>query len=137
MKQLFKKISAMLMALIVLLSTLSFSFSEHFCGDLLVDSALFSKAESCGMNMQNALPGSDCSVKKDCCKDEVKTFVGQDDLKIDFSSLNLEQQQFITSFVYTYSNLFEEFKTNSTPFKYYSPPLVDKDITVLYRVFRI
>ncbi|MDP3312023.1 hypothetical protein [Lutibacter sp.] len=137
MKQLFKKISAMLMALIVLLSTLSFSFSEHFCGDLLVDSALFSKAESCGMNIQNALPGSDCSVKKDCCKDEVKTFVGQDDLKIDFSSLSFDQQNFIALYAFTYLNLYEGIDTEVIPFKYYSPPLVDKDISILYQVFRI
>ncbi len=138
MKQLFKKIGAILMAFVVLLSTMSFTISEHYCGDHLVASSFFSKAESCGMKMENPSPNKDCGIQKDnCCKDVIKQIKGQNDLKIDFQTLNFEQQQFITSFVYTYSNLFEGFKTNSIPFKYYSPPQVDKDINVLYRVFRI
>lgn len=138
MKQLFKKISAIVMAFVVLFSTMSFTFSEHFCGDLLVDSALFSKAESCGMEMETASANSDCnSIKEDCCKDEIKTFEGQSDLKINFSSLNFEQQQFITSFVYTYINLFEGLDKNIIPFKYYTSPLLVTNILVLDQVFLI
>ncbi len=138
MKQLFRKILAIFMAFVVLFSTMSFTISEHFCGDLLVDSALFSKAESCGMEMETATKDNDCnSIKKDCCSDEIKTFEGQNNLKIDFSSLNFEQQVFVASFSYTYINLFEGSATNISPFKYYTPPLLVLDILVLDQVFLI
>ncbi len=138
MKQVFVKISAILMSLVVLFSTMSFSISEHYCGDLLVDSALFSKAESCGMEMEKSSSTNDCSVdKEDCCNDVVKHIEGQNELKTDLSNLNLEQQVFVASFVYSYINLFEGLEENIIPFKYYSPPLIVTDIHVLDQVFLI
>jgi len=138
MKQIYKKISAILMTFVVLFSTMSFSISEHYCGDHLVDSALFSKAESCGMAMETANADSDCnSFKKDCCSDKVKQIEGQSNLKIDFNNLTIPQQQFVAVFTYSYLNLFDGVDSKINAFEDYSPPLVDKDITVLYRVFRI
>ncbi len=138
MKQLFRKITAVLMAFVVLLSTMSFTYSEHYCGDFLVDSALFSKAKSCGMEMEIASVESDCnSFKKDCCSDEVKKIEGQSNLKIDFNNLTIPQQEFVVAFTYSYLNLFDETINDKVSFLDYSPPLVDKDISVLYQVFRI
>jgi hypothetical protein len=137
MKQFFLKISAILMTFVVLFSTMSFTISEHYCGDFLVDSSVFSKAESCGMEMEKSSPNKDCSIKKDCCKNELKQIEGQSNLKIDYSTLSIDQQVFVSSFVYSYVNLFEGIDTKFIPFKYYSPPLFDKDINVLYRVFLI
>jgi hypothetical protein len=138
MKAILKKISAILMAFVVLFSTMSFSFSEHYCGDHLVDFSLFSKAESCGMAMESAPANSDCNTfKKDCCSDIIKQVKGLDELSVVYTNLNLEQQVFLASFTYTYLNLFEGFDTKINTFKDYSPPLVDKDISVLYQVFRI
>lgn len=136
--QSFKKISAFLMAFVVLFSTMSFSFSEHFCGDHLVDIAFFSKAESCGMAMETASTDSDCNaIKKDCCSDQIQQIEGQSNLKIDFKNLTLEQQQFVVAYTYSYLNLFESFDNDVNAFQNYSPPLVEKDLNVLYRVFRI
>lgn len=138
MKQFFRKITAIFMAFVVLVSTMSFSISEHYCGDYLVDSALFSKAESCGMEMKNPSPTNDCSIQKDnCCSDIVKQIEGQNELKTDFFSSNFEQQIFIASFVYSYVSLFEGLDKNIVPFKNYSPPLLVKDIQILDEVFLI
>ncbi|MDF1516414.1 MAG: hypothetical protein RQ864_02770 [Lutibacter sp.] len=138
MKQLLRKISASLMAFIVLLSTMSFTVSEHYCGHTLVDTALFSKAESCGMDLQKTTPMDRNSIHKDnCCKDELKQFMGQNELNTSFSSLNFEQQVFVASFTYAYLNLFEGLKENIIPFKYYTPPLLVTDILVLDQVFLI
>ena len=126
------------MTFVVVFSTMSFTISEHYCGDHLVDSALFSKAESCGMEMQKPSPTKDCSLKKDnCCSDIIKQIEGQGELKIDFTSLNFEQQVFVASFVYSYINLFEGLDKNVVPFKNYSPPLIVTDIQVLDQVFLI
>lgn len=138
MKQLLRKISAIMMAFVVLFSTMSFTLSEHYCGHKLVDIGLFSKAESCGMEVQMPSSSKDCDLKKsDCCNDEVKQFTGQNELNTSFSSLNFEQQVFVASFVYTYVNLFEGLKVNIVPFKYYTPPLLVTDIHVLDQTFLI
>jgi len=138
MKQLFRKISAIIMAFVVLFSTMSFTVSEHYCGHQLVDIGVFSKAESCGMEMQKPSTTKDCEIKKsDCCKDEVKQFQGQNELNTAFSTLNFEQQVFITSFTYTYINLFEGLAVSIIPFKYYTPPLLVTDILVLDQTFLI
>jgi len=126
------------MAFVVLFSTMSFTYSEHYCGDFLVDTALFSKAESCGMEIEKTSPNKDCSIKKDnCCEDIVKQIEGQSNLKIDFSKLTFEQQKIVVSYTYSYLNSFESVDTKINAFEDYSPPLVDKDISVLYQVFRI
>lgn len=138
MKHVFRKILAVLMAFVVLFSTMSFTISEHFCGDHLVDSALFSKAESCGMELQKPSLSKDCSINKDnCCSDVLKQFEGQINLKTDLTNFTFEQQVFVASFMYSYINLFEGLNQNNVSFKDYSPPLVDEDFNVLYRVFRI
>ncbi|WP_372769640.1 hypothetical protein [Lutibacter sp.] len=126
------------MAFVVLFSTMSFTVSEHYCGHQLVDIGVFSKAESCGMEMQKPSTTKDCEIKKsDCCKDEVKQFKGQNELNTAFSNLNFEQQVFITSFTYTYINLFEGLAVSIIPFKYYTPPLLVTDILVLDQTFLI
>ena len=138
MKQISLKISAILMAFVVVFSTMSFTVSEHYCGDHLVDSALFSKAESCGMEMEQPLPTDDCSAKKDnCCSDVIKQFEGQSDLKITSTDISFEQQLFVASFIYSYVNLFEGLENNINPFKNYSPPLIVLDIQVLDETYLI
>ncbi len=138
MNKILKKITAFLMAFVVLFSTMSFTISEHYCGDHLVDSALFSKAASCGMELEKPSPTKDCSVqKKNCCSDVVKQFEGQSELKTSPTTLNFEQQIFINTYFYTYINLFEGLDNNVIPFKHYTPPLLVKDIQVLDAVFLI
>ena len=90
------------------------------------------------MDMSAKSPKEGCSIeKKDCCKDVVKLIKGQDDLKIDHYTLSFEQQLFITSFVYSYINLFEGLDKKAIPFNDYSPPLIVKDIQVLDEVYII
>jgi hypothetical protein len=138
MYEVLKKITAIIMAFVVLFSTMSFSISEHYCGDHLVDAGLFSKAESCGMEMEKPSPNKDCSIKKsNCCSDIVKQFDGQNELKTQVINLDVEQHLFIASFIYSYVNLFEGLDKNIIPFKNYSPPLLVTDIHVLDQVFLI
>lgn len=48
MKQTFRKISSLLTAIVVFLSTMSFTIDMHYCGDILVDSAIFEKVGTAG-----------------------------------------------------------------------------------------
>ncbi|QXP58817.1 HYC_CC_PP family protein [Olleya sp. HaHaR_3_96] len=137
MKQVVHKIMSFAMALVVLLSTMSFTFNMHYCGDTLVETALFHKAKGCGMEI--AQPASEGSVitKKSCCSDEQLVVDGQNELKLNLDQISFEQQFFITSFVYTYINLFEGVDNNTATFETYHPPLVRTQIFKLDETYLI
>ena len=131
------KILSVAMAFVVLFSTLSFTINMHYCGGTLVDTAIFKKVKSCGMEMQSS-SSKDCSIlKKNCCSNEQIVIEGQDNLKLDLSNISFQQKIFIASFVYTYSNLFKSIAKENIHFKDYSPPLIVKDIQVLDEVYLI
>ena len=114
----------MIIALLVLFSTMSFTIDKHFCGNILVDVALFSEAEGCGMEIP-------ATTENSCCKDELEIIKGQDELKISFDKLSFDQELFVVSLVYTYINLFEGLNKNVSSFEDYRPPLV---IRQLYKI---
>jgi len=137
MKNGVQKYSSLILALLVLVSTFSFTIEKHFCGELLVDQAVFSKAKDCGMShdMNNMMPSG--SISDSCCTNTHLAIDGQDELKINFDSASLHQQVFIASFVYSYLQLFESSSEDIIPFKYYSPPLLVTDIHLMDQVFLI
>ncbi len=138
MKTFLRNSVAICLAFLVLFSTMSLTINEHYCGDTLVNSTLFAKAESCGMEIKNPSPSERCTIKmKDCCKDVSKLIEGQDTLKIDYSKLDLQQQVFIAAFIHSYISLYEGVENKPIPFKYYSPPLLVKDIQVLDETYLI
>ena len=128
MNQVFHKIASFLMAFVVLFSTVSFTIDMHYCGDTLVDTAIFKKAKGCGMEMQKASTEGCIISKKDCCNDQQVKFDGQDELKSSFDQLTLEQQVFVTSFAYSYLSLFKGFNDDNTSFSESPPPLLVKQI---------
>ena len=126
------------MALIVVFSTMSFMVDMHYCGDQLVDLAVFSDAKPCNMLMKQDKSKSICSVmKKNCCTDEQIAIAGQDELVIAKDILNLDQQIFVVAFIYTYSNLFEGKDKKVHSLGDHPPPLLVKDLPVLYESFLI
>jgi len=134
-RQAVHKMFSVVLALLVLLSTLSFTIDKHFCGETLVDSAIFSKAKTCGMEMEDA---QETGLKKSCCKEEVDIIKGQDELKLtSFDNLKFQQQVFITSFVYSYIYPIIELKENEITFDDYPPPLIVKTIYKLDEVYLI
>lgn len=100
---------------------------------MLVDLAVFSEAETCGMEMDSEMSSAEDS----CCTNQKTAVEGQDELKISFNSLDLDQQVFLTTFTHTFINLFEGSPVEDIPFKDYSPPLLVTDIQVLDQVFLI
>ncbi|MBZ0326077.1 MAG: hypothetical protein K8F54_00600 [Altibacter sp.] len=138
MKELFHKIMSLFMAFVVLFSTMSFTVDMHFCGDTLVDTAIFKEAKSCGMEMNKTTPTSDCSItKKDCCTDKQLMVDGQDELKISADKISFDQQVFIASFYYTYKNLFEGLEEKVTAFSEYPPPIIVRQIYKLDETYLI
>ena len=75
--------------------------------------------------------------KNNCCKDVVKLFKGQDDIKTNTLDLNFSEQILVASFIYTYVNLFEGLEENIIPFKEYSPPFLITNIQVINETYLI
>ncbi|RRQ49474.1 hypothetical protein DZC72_02360 [Maribacter algicola] len=140
MKDVFHKIVSITMALLVLFTTTSFSVDMHYCGDHLMDFSLSGDVERCMMQPQISHKMANCAMvemKMDCCSDVELSAVGQDDLQISFNQLSFDKQLFITSFLDTYSCLFETRHQEKVHFKDYSPPPLIRDVQVLDQTFLI
>lgn len=119
------------MAILVLFSTVSFTVEKHFCGDNLIDVAIFSETKKCDENMEQ-------TSKKSCCEDEIEVVKGQDELKVtSLEDIKFDTQLFFTTFVFAYSNLFESLPKQVIPFKDYSPPNLVVDLNLIDQVFLI
>ncbi|NJB84110.1 CHASE3 domain sensor protein [Wenyingzhuangia aestuarii] len=137
MKHIFRKIASLLMAFVVLCSTMSFTIDMHYCGNTLMDSSVFQKAKTCGMEMPSA-PSKDCAItKSNCCTDKQLSVDGQDDLQQSVSKISLEQQVFLVSFMTSYLNLFTETTKEDNFYRAYAPPLVSKQIYKLDETYLI
>lgn len=135
-KDILHKIFSVTLALVVLVSTMSFTIEKHFCGNILVETAIFTEVNGCGMDMSKFKTAD--NEKNSCCKNEVEAVQGQDTLKsTSFDDLKFHQQLFLTSYVYSYVNLFEGLPYHIIPHKNYSPPNLVADIQVLDQVFII
>ncbi len=142
MKKAFHKAISLMMAFVVLFSTMSFTISMHYCGDSLVDTAIFSKLKTCGMESEmkaeNTLQSSDCSIaKKGCCTDEQQTVTGQDELQLTFDKITLGQQLFVAAFFHTYNTLFETSKEVTPSLNHYPPPNIVRHIYKLDETYLI
>lgn len=127
---------AVALSLLVLFSTFSLSIEKHFCGNALVDIAVFTKAKKCGMEMQD-MDKSEIG-KKSCCKDEIDIIKGQDELKTNsFDDLSSIQKQVLVAYSFSYINLFEGLPKQTIPNRDYSPPKIVKDIHVLDETYLI
>ena len=130
-KQVLHKIFSISLAIIVLFSTVSFTVEKHFCGDKLIDVAVFTELDKCAMDTEEV-------TKKQCCKDKVDIVKGQDELIVKaFDDLDFEQQLFVASFKNLYVNLFESLPQQVIPHKDYSPPNLVTDKQILDQVFLI
>ena len=134
MKQFSLKIVTITLSFLVLFSTFSFTVDTYYCGDFLMDVSILGETDGCGMQMDKQVVAE----KKNCCKDEVHKVEGQDELQVQkVEQITFENQQFLTSFVVSYQDLFliNELKTNF--YKDFSPPDIPKNYQVLYQPFLI
>ena len=133
MKEALNRLVSSIMAVLLLLSTVSWTVDKHLCMGRVMDVAFFSNAEDCGIESAMQAFGD---TENHCCDDESFTLEGQDDLKLSFHDFELDQQIFLVTFTFSYLNLFEE-KELSVPDQIYPPPLLVKDYNLLYEVYLI
>lgn len=138
MTKFFQKIMSFSLAILVLLSTFSFTVEKHYCGSILVDVSLFSEAKDCGMKMMEVSENSETEVKrKSCCKDEVTFIKGQDNLKSSFDQLDFPELSFTTVFIHDNILLYEISDKKENVFKQYIPPDLVWDFQILHETYLI
>ncbi len=134
MKQSISKISSILLAFLVLFSTMSFTVEKHFCGDFLMDVSFTGDAEKCGMEME----AKASKKKKNCCKDEVHKIEGQEELQLtSFDKISFEKQQFLTAFLFSYKDLFIDTSLEKVFQKDFPPPEISFNYQISYQTFLI
>lgn len=137
MKKFFGNIVACILAVLVLFSTVSFTVDQHFCGSFLVDSAVFTKAKTCAMEINMETSSKVSITKESCCTNKKLEVKGQDELKRSFNNFDFQKHVFITGFLYAYLQVFEISEPDFIPFKDYSPPKLVCNIQLQDQVFLI
>ena len=128
----FRKIGSLLIAMVVMLSTMSFSVVQHYCGTQLMDQSLFEELEPCCMDADQAADHTD-----PCCNEKQYLIEGQNELSRNSVDLELNQQVFFTAFVYSFINVFEGLPEQIVPLRDYIPPLLVTNIQLVDQVFII
>ncbi|MFT5863161.1 MAG: hypothetical protein ACI828_001817, partial [Flavobacteriales bacterium] len=108
MKAILHKISAALMAIVLVFTTMSFSVSMHYCGDTLVNYSFTHAVDGCVMHSMATSDATGCDEvlsKKSCCSDEQWVFEGQDEVKVSWDSFSLEQPSIFEVNNFSYLNL--------------------------------
>ncbi|WP_412560091.1 HYC_CC_PP family protein [Winogradskyella sp. MIT101101] len=130
------KIFSVALSFLVMFSTLSLTIEKHFCGDVLIDVAIFTETEKCAMEAIEI--EQEKITKISCCKDEIDVLDGINLIATtSFEDLDEIQKQLLLSYFNSCVNLLESLPNLVVPHKDYSQPLLIKDIQVLDEVYLI
>ena len=130
------KIASIILAVLVLFSTFSFTVEKHYCGDFLVDVSYLGEADNCSKGETDSC--DTMQKKKKCCKNEVHQIDGQDEIqKSSTEKISFQQAKLFVAFYTSYKLLFQNLEKQFVPHQYYSPPDLIFDIQVLHEVFII
>lgn len=106
--------------------------------DHLVDVSLILPADSCGMDMElTPVSDSESISASSCCSEESIAIEGQKEVKTSSDWQKIQPEFFAAVFTYTYLSLFEEEAAEKTTLRPYVPPLIIKDLPVLYESYLI
>jgi len=128
------------LALLVLVSSTSFSVNMHVCGGHVSSVALVQKAAPCLMEIIPPCHGGIHLEKKSngCCEDKSVVFEGKDfNSKVEHISFELQTASWIAELPYIVSVSPSSSIQAYSSFTLYKPPLLSQDISVLVHSFQI
>lgn len=138
-----RKVIAISLSLILLLSNAGITLASHYCGGHAVESKLMLGQENLDCGMDNANAVCDSSIPLDseilsspCCENHFYT------LHLDnaFSAsqiLSIQHDLFIQAFIPVFLNLFSFHQAEVRQFVEHSIPIPVRDIGILFQTFRI
>jgi len=146
------RIISILLALLVLVSSVGFTANMHYCKGKLKSFSLLGKAKTCHeakpMTMMPNCPHhkkmmeeqAACSEKeKDCCDSKFQYFQSDTDKQIGSAQLEISVpiQQFILASVITFFSALEFTDKQDLNFAYHSPPIIVRDTYALLQRYLI
>ncbi|MDH3710413.1 MAG: hypothetical protein OER04_11020 [Cyclobacteriaceae bacterium] len=130
--QVFRKITTICLALLLMVSTSGLTINKHYCLGFLKDISILHEASSCMAEMN--LQEEECPME--CCE-ETSESVMVDDFKQAGFNTNLAPDlkliAVISHFLADAQLISSEISHNH--FQYYSPPLIDRDIPIMVQSF--
>src|SRR5690606_38539851 len=134
-----------LLSVLVLLSSTNVTFAMHYCMGELESIALFSEAGTCDMAKQKKTAsaskhGPDCHqhqmAAKNCCEDQTLVLEGIEELSL-VKSFEIPDFQMTAMLYALVSCILTSQSVDYYTFDDYSPPPIERDITVLVQSFLI
>lgn len=134
--KLFRTISVLALAFLVLVSSSSFMVGMHFCAGEVQHVALFEKAAGC--EMEQSQPPCHRHLKAPCCEDETVVHKGEG-FKISITDVSILPVAGLDIELPTVvlSEIIPAAPIARTQYYNYDPPLRSYDLTVSHRVFLI
>ena len=140
MLQILHKILALILALAVLFSTLSFTVEKHVCMGEVTDVSYFDKVESCGMEKtecDDTESDHDLAKRQNCCDTLQELIPGDPAEQQAIQGLEIQDFDYIVSYISTYLSEYEPLEEVNLIEYGPDPPLVERDIQALYQTFLI
>lgn len=137
MKTFITKISATILSLVVLFSSMSFTIDKHYCGETLVDVSYFGEADNCCKGEMKMNSDASKEKKKKCCKNETILIESSTFDKEKLITLQSIDFDFVFSYAHSYINLYQNILLEKEYYKDFSPPDVEQNIQVLHQTFLI
>ena len=138
MKKMFQKINALLLAMLVLVATSSFTISMHFCGEQFVSYSFTDNLKNCGDNFSSKTTSETVFSKKSCCNDKHIVKQSQDELSQKEIATSIYKKIDFLSHFYDYrKNFVLQNQQQESSIIYYSPPELIWDRTILFETFLI
>ena len=131
-----RSISAIILAIMVLVSSTSFMIGMHICMGEVQNVALFTKADGC--EKEKSLPPCHRHTKAPCCEDETVIHKGED-FKASMAKVELTAPTsiYIDQPLVLISEVIPSVPVSRIQHYNYDPPLRSWDLTVEHQVFLI
>jgi hypothetical protein len=134
--KLFRSISAILLATLVLVSSTSFMVGFHICMGEVQNVSIFTKADEC--DMEKNLPPCHRKMQEPCCDDETVVHEG-DDFKASVEKIHISAPTplYIEQSPVLIAEVIPSAPSSRTYYQNYDPPLRSCDLTVAHQSFLI
>lgn len=131
-----KPIVCSVLALLVLVSSSSFTVNMHFCGGSVQSVSLIEKATPCPMEVKTPPCHKAFAKRSSCCDDEQFLYQGQDFKNHEVANIQVVQQAWVIELP-VLAQIVPIATAKFSHYTLYKPPLLQHDIPVLIQSFLI
>lgn len=133
-----KKLLAVILSFVILITSMGFTISSHICAGKRVKTVVgISDSDvSCGMEIADSDCGKETMVKSNCCQDEFQKIQMDEDYTQQYNKVEFNKGFVAVLFTIVF-DLFSSKASQEFFYSDYSPPPLVRDIPVLIQSFLI